>query len=195
MVCGPAIVIVPDQFTLEAEQLAFEHLKAEGLMDLEVLSFSRLGNRLLSELGGAKQTFIDKYGRHMILASVARREKDKLQVFRGLEGRNSFLELVNNFISELKQYNCSGQDLEQMILLTEEGSYTRRKLEDLTLLYKKYEEAVQGKYVDSEDYIDLFLGKIQQSAWIAQNQIWIYGFDSFAPKALQIIACLLRKAR
>ena len=194
-ICGPALILVPDQFTLETEQLAFDYLKTEGLMDLEVLSFSRLGSRLLSELGGGKQTFIDKYGRHMILASVARQQREKLQVFRGLEERNSFLELVNNFISELKQYNCNGNDLEQMALLTEEGSYTRKKLEDLTLLYKKYEEAIGGKYTDSEDYIDLYLGKIRQSEWIGKNQIWIYGFDSFAPKALQIIGCLMRKAR
>ena len=69
-ICGPALILVPDQFTLETEQLAFDYLKTEGLMDLEVLSFSRLGSRLLSELGGGKQTFIDKYGRHMILRCV-----------------------------------------------------------------------------------------------------------------------------
>ena len=70
-----------------------------------MLSMSRLGSRLLSELGGSKRTFIDKYGRHMILSQVAREEKENLQVFRGLESRSSFIDMVNNFISELKQYD------------------------------------------------------------------------------------------
>ena len=72
------ILLVPDQYTLEAEQQAFRHLDAKGLMDIEVLSMSRLGSRLISELGGSKQTFIDKYGRHMILARIARENREKL---------------------------------------------------------------------------------------------------------------------
>ena len=191
---GKALLLVPDQFTLEAEQLAFRYLKAEGLMDLEILSMTRMGSRLLEELGGGRQTFIDKYGRHMILASIAKKEKERLQVFRGLEEKNSFIDMVNNFISELKQYNCGSAALEEMIRLTEEGSYTRKKLEDLTLLYEQYEKAIAGKYTDSEDYINLFLGKIEKSRWIAENQIWIYGFDSFAPKALQVIGRLMARA-
>ena len=49
------ILLVPDQYTLEAEQQAFRHLQVRGLMNVEVLSMSRLGSRLLSELGGSRQ--------------------------------------------------------------------------------------------------------------------------------------------
>lgn len=75
------ILLVPDQYTLEAEQQAFRHLKAKGLMDIEVLSMSRLGSRLIRQHGGAKQTFIDKYGRHMILAQIARENREKTSGF------------------------------------------------------------------------------------------------------------------
>ena len=109
-----ALLLVPDQFTLEAEQALFRHTGAKALIDVEVLSMSRLGNRLLTELGGSKRTFIDKYGRHMILSEIARANRESLQVFRGLEEKNSFIEMVNNFISEIKQYNCSSADLRQM---------------------------------------------------------------------------------
>lgn len=109
-----ALLLVPDQFTLEAEQALFHHTGAKALIDVEVLSMSRLGNRLLTELGGSKRTFIDKYGRHMILSEIARANRENLQVFCGLEEKNSFIELVNNFISEIKQYNCSSADLRRM---------------------------------------------------------------------------------
>lgn len=243
-----ALLLVPDQFTLEAEQALFRHTGAKALIDVEVLSMSRLGNRLLTELGGSKRTFIDKYGRHMILSEIARANRESLQVFRGLEEKNSFIEMVNNFISEIKQYNCSSADLRQMENLMmalaeqttaqekeskdaaagtapvtvlgeketerhdtynaaidapinapfdaaiESKSYLQKKLGDLCLLYEEYEKKIEGKYTDSEDYIDLFIGKIAQSQLIAGNQIWIYGFDSFAPKALSIIGELMRYA-
>lgn len=191
---GRALLVVPDQFTLEAERELIAHSGAKALMDVEVLSLSRLGYRLLEELGGSKRTFIDKYGRHMILSSIAAKEREKLQVFKGLEEKNSFIELVNNFISEMKQFNCGADELAEIARSVPDGSYTQRKLEDLYLLYSEYEEAICGKYTDSEDYIDLFLGKISRSKLIAGNHIWIYGFDSFAPKALAVIGELMQYA-
>lgn len=82
---GRALLLVPDQFTLQMERALLARAGKEALMDIEVLSMSRLGDRLLSELGGSKRSFIDKYGRHMILSDVARAERERLQVFRGLE--------------------------------------------------------------------------------------------------------------
>lgn len=191
---GRALLVVPDQFTLEAEHELIAHSGAKALMDVEVLSLSRLGYRLLEELGGSKRTFIDKYGRHMILSSIAAEEREKLQVFKGLEEKNSFIELVNNFISEMKQFNCGADELAEIARSVPDGSYTQRKLEDLYLLYSEYEAAIRGKYTDSEDYIDLFLGKISRSELVAGNHIWIYGFDSFAPKALSVIGELMQYA-
>ncbi|MBR5229654.1 MAG: PD-(D/E)XK nuclease family protein [Firmicutes bacterium] len=188
---GRALIIVPDQFTLEAEREIFAHFGVDGLMDIEVISMSRLGSRLLAELGGSKRTFIDKYGRHMLLSRIAGEERENLLVFRGLEKKSSFIDLVNNFISELKQYNCGAEELLQIADRVEEGSYVQKKLQDLHLLYSRYEAAIEGKYTDSEDYIDLFLGKINQSELIRGNVIWIYGFDSFAPKALSVIGELM----
>ena len=95
---GRALLLVPDQFTLQMERALFARTGKEALMDIEVLSMSRLGYRLLAELGGSKRSFIDKYGRHMLLADIARTEREHLQVFCGLERKNSFIEMVNNFI-------------------------------------------------------------------------------------------------
>ena len=43
------LVIVPDQFTLQAEQNALEYLQEPGLLEVDILSQSRLGYRILSE--------------------------------------------------------------------------------------------------------------------------------------------------
>ena len=191
---GRALIIVPDQFTLEAERGLFKSLGVTALMDVEVLSMSRLGFRLLAELGGSKRTFIDKYGRHMILAQTALEEKENLQIFRGLEGKSSFIDMVNNFITDMKQYNCGSAELAEMAGQVEEGSYVQKKLQDLGLLLRRYEEKIEGRYTDSEDYMNLVLGKICDSELIKGNNIWIYGFDSFTPKALSVMGELMENA-
>lgn len=190
-----SLIIVPDQYTLEAERRIFRETGAKALLDVDVLSMSRLGYRLLSELGGAKRTFIDQYGRHMILSRVTAENKDRLKVFRGLENKASFLEMVNNFISEMKQHNAGLEELHSIKDKLEENTYVYRKMSDMALIYEEYEKRIKGKYTDSEDYINLFLSKIGESELIRDSEIWIYGFDSFAPKAISVIGELMSYAK
>ena len=57
-----ALIMVPDQYTLEAERQAFRHLGVSSLMDVEIVSAASLGGNILSELGGNKRSFINKNG-------------------------------------------------------------------------------------------------------------------------------------
>ncbi len=189
-----ALIMVPDQYTLEAEREAFRHLGVSALMDVEIVSASSLGSNVLSELGGNKRNFVNKYGRHMLLYKSACRQRENLQVFRGMETRSSFLDSVNNFISEMKQYNCSAEDLKVMADSCKADSYTRKKLMDVYRIFADYESRIEGKYTDSEDYIDLFLEKISDSELIKGNHIWVYGFDSFAPKTMALLGKLMAAA-
>ena len=191
---GKTFVMVPDQYTLEAERQAFRHLGISSLMDVEIVSTSSLGENILKELGGNKRNFIDKYGRHMLLYKAAIRQKDNLEIFRGMEARSSFLDSVNNFISEMKQYNCGPENLKLLAETMARDSYTQKKLMDVYKIFADYESQIEGKYTDSEDYIDLFLGKIKDSKEIEGSQIWVYGYDSFAPKALALLGKLLERA-
>lgn len=192
---GKTFVMVPDQYTLEAERQAFRYLGISSLMDIEIVSTSSLGENILKEVGGNKRNFIDKYGRHMILYKAARRQKDNLDVFRGMESRSSFLDAVNNFISEMKQYNCKAIDLKKLADSMAEDSYTQKKLLDVYKIFADYETQIHGKYTDSEDYIDLYLNKIPESDEIKNTEVWIYGYDSFAPKALALVGKLIETAK
>ena len=54
------ILIVPEQYTLEAEKEAFKYLGVQAFIDFEVLSFSRLKDRVFSEAGIRNLSLIDK---------------------------------------------------------------------------------------------------------------------------------------
>ena len=189
-----AIILVPDQYTLEMERNLFYESKKKAFMDIEVMSISRLGFRLLQKYGGIKRNFIDKYGRHMLLSEIAISNQDKLDVFKGAHEKSSFIELVNNFISEMKQFNCGEKELDEIIDKLDEG-YTKKKLSDLALIYKEYEKIIEGRYTDSEDRIDLYIENIKKSQDIRNSEIYVYGFDSFAPKTLLVIGELSKYAK
>ncbi len=185
------LLLVPDQFTLQAERNAFAYLGVDGLMDLEVMSQSRLGFKVLAETGGSSRTPVDKYGRHMLLAKILTEENEKLEAFRGMNRKPSFIEKANDLISEMKQFNTSPADLLQILNETENTSILYRKLKDIHTIYKKYEDLIEGKYLDTEDYLNLFISKIGKSRLIRGAVIWISGFDYFTPKTLNIIEQLM----
>ena len=189
------LLLVPDQFTLQAERNAFAYLGVEGLMDLEVMSQSRLGFKVLSEVGGSNKIPIDKYGRHMLLTKILTEENERLEAFRGMNQRASFVEMANNLISEMKQFNTSTDDILKILAETEKTSILHRKLKDIHVIYEKYEKMIEGKYLDTEDYLNLFVSKIGKSQLVKNSVIWINGFDYLTPKSLDIIERLLLAAK
>lgn len=188
------LLLVPDQFTLEAEQRAFSVLGVKGLMDLEIISPSRLGFRILANVGGNKGIQVDKYGRHMLLTKILSNEKNNLEAFKGLEKMPAFIEMMNNLISEMKQYNTSPEQLTEILAEVENNFLLHRKLKDIQRIYQKYEEYIQDKYVDTEDYVNLFISKLKKFEEIKSCDIWIWGFDYFTPKNLDLIKELMRYA-
>ncbi|MDD5922700.1 MAG: PD-(D/E)XK nuclease family protein [Eubacteriales bacterium] len=191
---SPVTVIVPDQYTLEAERQAFRYLETDGLVGLEISSLSRLGHSLLSELGGGREAFVDKYGRQMLLTKIAEEEEDHLKVFGGSVRKQNFLTAANDFISQMKQYGITPEQLQEIASLADDKPLLSAKLMDLQRIYQKYQEEIAGKYTDSEDYLDLFFGKIGESERIRRSRIWVYGFDSFAPKSQKILSGLMKWA-
>ena len=192
---GRTILLVPDQFTLQAERNAFFYMGKKGFMDLEVLSISRLGARVLRQTGGAYLPMINKYGRHMLLTKILEKENSVMKLYKNQAGRNSFIEMANDMIAELKQYGADPDDLEKIKDGVPENSYLRLKLEDILRIYEAYEKEIAGKYTDTEDLNDLYAEKIGETELLRENDVWVYGFDSFTPKNMQILSRIAQVCR
>ena len=191
---GKTLLLVPDQFTLGAEQRAFSILGVRGLMDLEVLSPSRLGFRILSQTGGSRIPFVDQVGRHMVLTRILREEAPNLEAFRGLEGKPAFALAMNDLISEMKQFSTTPESLEEVVSGLEEP-LLKKKLRDIHRIYSRYEETIRGRYADTEDRMGLFISRLAEYEEIRSNRVWVWGFDYFTPKNLEMIRELMKHAQ
>lgn len=189
---SPVIVLVPDQYTLEAERQAFRVTGKEALIGLDVYSISRLGHNVLSKVGQGSIQFIDKYGRQMLLTGIMSDLKDDLLVYGGNVRKPAFIEMVNDYISSLKQYSVSPEALEELASGLHENDVLGMKMRDIAKIYSEYDKAIKGRYTDSEDYVDLFISKAEQSDMLAGASVWVYGFDSFAPKSLKVLGMLMK---
>ncbi|XVG95711.1 PD-(D/E)XK nuclease family protein [Eubacteriales bacterium KG127] len=213
----PAIVIVPDQYGLEAEKQALryaaEHQSLRGscgettgtyitseaisLLDVDILSFSRLANLLLSEQGGLKTVFVDRAGREIIIAKVLRQIDYKtFKVFGSQIKSKNFASMVGDFISQMKLENVTSKQLIALSLeLEEKDQVISSKLHDMGMILEAYEEELKGKFTDSEDYISFVTDKIATSEKLSGKDFWFYGFDSFSGRLYEMISALSNKAK
>ena len=189
---SPVIVLVPDQYTLEAERQAFRILDQDAVIGLDVYSISRLGHNVLSDVGQGEISFIDKYGRQMLLTRILAKLKDKLGVYAGNVRKATFIEMVNDYISGLKQYDVTPEAFESIAEEIRDNDALSLKMKDLCLIYSTYDESIKGKYTDSEDYVDLFVSSASKSELLRRAAVWVYGFDSLAPKSVKVLGKLMQ---
>jgi len=187
------LVLVPDQYTLTAERQAMDRLKTDILLDVEITGISHFGSNLLKETGKSSLTYVDRIGRHMLISRILKELEDELVYFAGFYNRESFVKAINDYISAAKQHELSPEALkllgEKYEGDTSQGAFSG-KLHDLALIYERYEQSLEGKYTDNEDLIDLYIQACRESKKVRENEIWIYGFDSFTPKNMRLIGTL-----
>ena len=183
---GKSLLIVPDQYTLEAERDAFFYLQKKVLMDIDIMSFSRLGEIIVKKVG-SKPNILGREGRQMLLTKIIRDKAKDLEMFRGSAGKTEFVEMLNDLISDLKQHNTTVEVLEDVISKMKNDSILKKKLEEIKIIYQCYESYTAGKYIDSEDYISYFVSKMGESEVLENVNVWIYGFDSFTDRNRSIV--------
>ena len=158
------LVIVPDQYTLVAEQQAMSRMNTDVLLDVEISAISKFGSNVLEETGRSPHTYIDEYGRYMLLYKILSEQKDRLEVFGGVVQKQGFLESINDFISKAKQANLDIQTVIDSMdyEASEVDELTRRKLSDIKLIFDEYENSIRDKYTDAEDLLRLYTAGIER---------------------------------
>ena len=191
---GETLVLVPDQYTLVAEEQALRYLETDCLFNVEITSMNRLGLKVLTEQGCESVRMLDKYGRFMLLTMLIKEHADDFEIFRKVAGKVTFTAMLNDFISEFKQQDCTIDELQEMLADAEGDPILEAKLKELSGVITAYEEAISGEYTDSEDYISMYISAIKNAQLVRGKSIWIYGYDSITPKFANAVMELAKTA-
>ncbi|NLN49425.1 MAG: helicase-exonuclease AddAB subunit AddB [Clostridiales bacterium] len=164
-----------------------------GLGGPEVLSFKRLARKVLDEVGGLAKQHINQAGRAMIIQSVLDKCRSELKAFGRPAGQKGFTDKLSTMLSEFKRYNINPQVLADKTNEIDDR-YLKDKLDDLTLIYTKYEEMLHEKYIDMDDDLTLLKIRMDKSKYLKGAEIWIDEFSGFTPQEYEIISMLLQMA-
>ena len=178
-------VIVPEQCNLSAERNIFDITGKKSLINVEVLTLSRMAYRVLAEVG-KNTTSLSKIGKSMLIYDLLTKEKRNLK-FLGKSEKN--IDIVDRMFTEFKKHNVSIDILKNNEIKDE---YTKLKLEDITNLYERYEEKLANNFIDENDELSLLEEYIEESKMFDNAYIYIDEFLGFTAQEYKIFRKLIK---
>lgn len=191
----PLVLLVPEQFTHQAERDLIKLLGTGGVLGAHVLSFRRMAFRIFNEGGGITYPHLHPAGKCMIIYRILDRMKDRLTVFGKSADCRGFVNTIADLITEFKRHNISPEDLDQEAGGLAEDNGLQLKLAELNFIYAAFEETIAARFRDGDDDLTLAADKLEATSLFDGADIWIDGFVNFTPQEYKMIAKLLAKAR
>lgn len=185
-----AVLIVPEQYTFEAEHILSERLS--GLLGVEVLSFARLNERIL-RLSGQSTPFLSPQGHRMVIRRSALTCKDSLLAFSRVAEKPGFAAQMQSVFSDLAHAGISPAALTEYAKRLPEGSALCGKLSDIATLYAETDAFLQQRYLTLDDAADR-ARELLPSSYLAGLPVYIDGVDRPSEQMYQWLAALMRCA-
>jgi len=185
------LLIVPEQYSHDAERQLCAVCGDRLSLYAETVSFTRLCNNVLSEVGKATTGFIDSSGQILVLYRALESVAPNLRVFGVKKLRTELLEKLLDAIKEFKSLNISAQTLESISKQT--SNPLSDKLYDLALIYDAYDAVLHLYGNDAADRLSLLADHIGESTVGNTGHIYFDGFNDFTAQELSVIEELLRK--
>lgn len=180
------MLLVPSQYTLQAEIEVMTQLQLDGSFLIDVLSPGRLQERIFERAGRPDRVIFDERGKCMVLSEIIEQEKENLTVYRSTaeSGQHGLASRMSALIADFKRSGKTAQDIALSLEAMDEQarrSSTGRKLADGARIYAAYEQRMEDMLSDAEDVSREMLMRLPRSGVLDGRNVFIYGFDMITP--------------
>ena len=186
------LIIVPDQFTMETQKDLVLLNDRGGILNIDVLSFGRLSHRILEQVGDEEIPVLDDTGKSLVLQKVAAGLKDDLPALGSFLHRQGYIHEVKSAISEFMQYGISTEDVALLADYAKKRGALVQKLKDLQVLYRGFQEYIEGNFITTEEKLDVLCRSLHKSRLLPGSVVAFDGFTGFTPIQNRVICELMR---
>ena len=186
------ILIVPEQFTSQAERDLIEKTGQNAILTAEVLSFGRLAHRVFARKGIGNRTPLGDIGKSMALRKILLQEKDNISYFQSVMDKPGFIDQLGLTISEFFQYRITPEQTEELSVSENLSHGAKEKLKDLSLIHRSYLEFLKQEYISADETLGLLAERLDDSLGFENTEFWLDGFYGFTPQEFGVIRRLLQ---
>ena len=181
-------IVVPEQFSFSMEQRLLNTVGKGSIINAEVLTLSRMGTRVISELGKEKKSKLSKIGKAMIIYSCIQNLKNNLNF---LNDSDKNLDLVLRTITEFRKHSITVENIKEVLNKTEDN-YLKLKLNDIYMILEKYDDIIRESFIDESDILDLLIENLDYTDIFNDTLIYIDEFMGFTIQEYKIIEKLIK---
>ena len=186
------ILIVPELISHDTERRLCVSAGDTCSRFAEVLSFTRLFDRVMETIECGVQECLDNGGRVVAMAAAVRNLHSKLKSYASVETRPEFLIGLVDAIDEFKRCCITAQELLWASRQTE-GIFAQ-KLEELSLIFDAYEAFCQRGKRDPRDQMTWLLEQLEDCDFARDHVFYIDGFPDFTRQHAAILEHLIVNA-
>ena len=195
------IILVPEQYTLEAEKrLMNARSETKGMIEIQVMSIKRLMNWIFSSVKKPKEQILDETGKTLLIKSILRKHSAELLIFERAAAAQGFSSSVCDFIGDLKKFNVTGNDLLNAAGDADHESAVYKKAADIKKIIDYYDAANKKmNTIDADDSIDVLCGIIDEASeelkkFFQNTSVFFDSFDYIPAKNIQLMFSILPHA-
>ena len=185
------LIIVPDQFTMQTQKDVVKLHPQRAIMNIDVLSFGRLSHRVFEETGHGSFSVLDDVGKSLVLRHVSDMLGDELPVIGRNMHKPGYLDEVKSTISEFMMYGIGDDALSLLEEKSVKKGALNAKIRDLRLLYSSFLKYIEGRFITTEETLDILCRALPGSELIRDSVIVFDGFTGFTPIQYRVIKELL----
>ncbi|MBR5272218.1 MAG: exodeoxyribonuclease V subunit gamma [Clostridia bacterium] len=186
------VLIVPEQFSFECERMFLRNLSAAQARNIDVLSFTRMADRLIDACGYSA-SFLDK-GKQAVAMSIALLSvEDELEVYKNRDGKLDFLNELVVFMGELK-HNCVTPEALVEASTLVRGEMLRKKLRDASIILRAYSAVESDIFYDSQDKLDILYNLVLKTGYFKGKTVAIDSFKGFTEQEMRVIGLIAEQA-
>lgn len=186
------ILLVPELNSHMMERRLAAATGNRGARTAEVLTFSRLADRVFSDVGGLAQQSLDQAGQLLALQEAARRVQTGLSAWSGLAEKPELLREALHLLDECKTCSISAEMLFKAGAESEDETLAA-KLTDLAQLLTAYDRFCEKNLSDPRDRLTHLCERLPASHVLDRAQVYLDGFLSFTPQETAVIDAMMLK--
>ena len=188
------IYIVPEQYTFQRETMLLKKVSERGLLRTEVLSFKRMAHKVFDECGGRVHNIMKDSGRSMLIYKILQEENEGFQYFNRIYKEKGFTDIISKTLTEFKKYNITNELINNNLSEIKDEEL-KKKLEDLSLILKKFNDNISENTIDADDELTFLAEKLNNCSLYSNAEVWIDEFTTFTPQQMEVIKALAKKCK
>ena len=182
---GNRILMVPELISHDTERRLAAVAGDTSSRFAQVISFTRLGRRVMDIVGNSAQECLDNSGRIVAMAAAARQLHSRLKAYGSVETKPEFLAQLLDAVDEFKRCCITPDDLRAA--MGETSGVLAQKLEELSLLLESYDALCRRGKRDPRDQMTWVLEQLQEIDFASRHVFYVDGFPDLTRQNMEIL--------